>query len=172
MIVFTRIEDRLIHGQVVEGWVNFLKATAILVADDRVASNVLQRSIMEISVPQGLKVFIGTVEDICHRLRSAALSSERAILLFSAPGDVVRALALGLDCHVLNIGGMHYAPGKRKLIDVLAVDEDDLEALRTISAQGVKVDIQTVPNQKPLTLEKLFKVCRLDKKGKRNPDAE
>ena len=48
MIIFTRIDDRLIHGQVVEGWVNFLKATAILVADDRVASNALQRSIMEI----------------------------------------------------------------------------------------------------------------------------
>jgi PTS system mannose-specific IIB component len=164
MIVFTRIDDRLIHGQVVEGWVNFLKATSILVADDRVASNTLQRSIMEMSVPQGLKVFIGTVEEICSQLRASAPGSERSILLFSTPADVLRALKLGMDCRALNIGGMHYMPGKRKLIDVLAVDEADLEALRGIAAQGVKVEIQAVPNQKPLPLDKLFKACHVTEK--------
>ena len=161
MIIFTRIDDRLIHGQVVEGWVNFLKATAILVADDRVASNALQRSIMEISAPQGLGVFIGTVADVCGRLRAPAPGNERAILLFSTPADVLRALALGMDCRALNIGGMHYVPGKRKLIDVLAVDDADLEALKKIAAQGIKVEVQAVPNQKPLSLDKLFKVCHV-----------
>ena len=92
MLVFVRIDDRLIHGQVVEGWVNYLKATCILVADDKVAANALQRSIMEISVPHGLKVFIGTVADISEQVRSAALSAERAILLFSNPIDALRAL--------------------------------------------------------------------------------
>jgi mannose/fructose/N-acetylgalactosamine-specific phosphotransferase system component IIB len=164
MLIFTRIDDRLIHGQIVEGWVNFLKATSILVADDRVASNALQRSIMEIAVPQGLRVFIGTVEDVCNRLSASAFGNERAILLFSTPTDVVRALKLGLDCRTLNIGGMHFVPGKRKLIDVLAVDDRDLEALKAIAAQGVKVEVQAVPNQKPLTLEKLFKICRVGEK--------
>ncbi len=160
MIVFTRIDDRLIHGQVVEGWVNFLKATTIMVADDRVAANALQRSIMEISVPHGLTVFIGTVQDICDRVRSSS-AGDRTILLFSTPSDVERALNLGLQCSLLNIGGMHYLPGKRRLIDVLAVDEKDLEALRAIAARGIKVEIQAVPNQKPMSLDRLFKVCRL-----------
>jgi len=160
MIVFTRIDDRLIHGQVVEGWVNFLKATSILVADDRVASNTLQRSIMEISVPSGLGVFIGTVEEICGRLRGSELGADRAILLFSTPADVLRALRLGLHCPALNIGGMHYMPGKRKLIDVLAVDDGDMEALKEIIAQGIKVEVQTVPTQKPLPLDKVFQVCQ------------
>lgn len=168
MIVLTRIDDRLIHGQVVEGWVNFLKATLILVADDRVASNALQRSIMEISVPQGLKVFIGTVEDICSRLHSTALGNERAILLFSTPADVVLALERGLDCQALNIGGMRYLPGKRKLINVVAVDDKDLSSLRAISARGIKVEIQPVPTQKPLSLERLFKVCRLDEESRKS----
>ncbi len=160
MIVFTRIDDRLIHGQVVEGWVNFLKATSIMVADDRVASNPLQRSIMEISVPRGLAVSIGSVEDICGRLRESN-PGERAILLFSTPADVERALKLGLQCTAVNIGGMHFMPGKRKLIDVLAVDEGDLDALRAIAARGIKVEVQTVPTQKPVPLAKLFKICRL-----------
>lgn len=161
MLVFTRIDDRLIHGQVVEGWVNYLKATAIMVADDRVASNALQRSIIEISVPEGLSVFIGTVEEICSRLKGSTSGDERAILLFSTPQDVLRALKLGLNCPRLNIGGMHFVPGKRKLIDILAVDDEDLCALKEIAAQGIKVEVQAVPSQKPMPLEKVFKVCRL-----------
>ncbi len=161
MVVFVRIDDRLIHGQVVEGWVNFLKATGIFVADDRVASNTLQRSIMEVSVPSGLKVSIGGVEEMCQQARSAEAVKDRIILLFSNPASVLRALKLGLPCRELNIGGMHSAPGKRKLIDVLSVDDEDLKALREIAASGVKVTVQAVPNQKPLPLEKVFKVCKL-----------
>ncbi len=161
MVVFVRVDDRLIHGQVVEGWVNFLKATGIFVADDSVASNALQRSIMEVAVPRGLKVSIGRVEEICEQARTSASIKERIILLFSSPSSVLRALRLGLSFPELNIGGMHSLPGKRKLIDVLAVDDDDLKALREISAAGVKVTVQAVPNQKPLSLEKLFEACKL-----------
>ena len=164
MIVFIRIDDRLIHGQVVEGWVNFLKATCIMVADDRVAANALQKSIMEISVPQELKVVIGNVEDICAQLGTAAFASERVILLFSNPVDALRALKSGLDCGVLNIGGMHYVQGKRRLMDVLAVSDADLDALREIAARGIKVVIQTVPTQRPMPLEKVFKACHLAEK--------
>ena len=166
MIVLSRIDDRLIHGQVVEGWVNFLKATYILVADDAVASNALQRSIMELSVPQGLKVLIGSVEDVCGRLRTQVLDAERIILLFSSPADVLRALKAGLECKILNIGGMHYVPGKRKLIDVLAVNDVDLDALKELSARGVKIDVQAVPTQRPRPIEKIFSICSIVKGGK------
>ncbi len=161
MIVLTRIDDRLIHGQVVEGWVNFLKANSILVADDNVASNPLQRSIIEISVPQGLKVHIGGVEDICMQIRSHAFDSERSILLFSSPADVVRAIRSGLECRTLNIGGMHYTKGKQKLMDVLAVDASDMKALTDLVGLGVKVDIQTVPAGRPLPLGKVLGECKL-----------
>ena len=156
-----RIDDRLIHGQVVEGWVNYLKATCIFVADDRVASNAFQRSIMELSVPQGLRVAIGRVEDICAQLCTAAFNADRIILLFSNPADVLRAIKSGLDCRVINIGGMHYVPGKRKLMDVLAVDDEDLAALKELSAKGIKVNVQTVPTQRPVALEKVFTTCHV-----------
>jgi mannose/fructose/N-acetylgalactosamine-specific phosphotransferase system component IIB len=164
MLVLIRIDDRLIHGQVVEGWVNFLKADSLFVADDQVASNALQRSIMEVSVPPGLRVSIGRVADMCDQIREQAAVKDRVILLFSNPSSVLQALNLGLRCTELNIGGMHYVPGKRKLIDVLAVDDQDLQSLRAIAAKGVKVTVQAVPNQKPLPLDKLFKVCRLTEK--------
>jgi len=161
MIDLIRIDDRLIHGQLVEGWVNFLKATRILVADDAVAGNALQRTIMELSVPQGLKVFIGSVLEVCSRARAAVRDSEHAIVVFSNPADVLRALNEGLECRSLNIGGMHYVPGKRKLMDVLAVNETDLQALRAISGKGIKIAIQTVPTQRPMPLEKVLECSAL-----------
>lgn len=161
MIILTRIDDRLIHGQVVEGWVNFLKATCIVVCDDSAASNALQRSIMELSVPQGLTVHIVPVQDICGRLTDGALDHERVILLFSKPADVLRALKSGLDCPALNIGGMHYIPGKRKLMDMLAVDDADIESLKEIAAMGIKIDVRAVPTQRALPLDKVFSACHV-----------
>lgn len=159
MLVLTRIDDRLIHGQVVEGWVNHLKATCIMVADDRVAANALQRSIMEISVPRGLKVLIGSVEDICGRLRSGSHDHERVILLFSNPADVLRALSFGLRPPAINIGGMRFVPGKRRIMDVLAVSDADVAAFREIAVQDMTVDIQTVPTGRPLSLHKVLQDC-------------
>jgi mannose/fructose/N-acetylgalactosamine-specific phosphotransferase system component IIB len=163
MIVFIRIDDRLIHGQVVEGWVSYLKASYLLVADDAVASNTMQRSIMELAVPQGLKVMIGPVEEMCRRLRTSVLDAERAILLFSNPADVLRAIKAGMECRSLNVGGMHYVPGKRKLMDVLAVNDRDLEALKEIAGKGIKIDVQTVPTQRPIPLGKILAACALEK---------
>jgi mannose/fructose/sorbose-specific phosphotransferase system IIB component len=156
VVLLTRIDDRLIHGQVVEGWVNYLKATCLLVADNTVAANPVQRSIMEISAPEGLTVIIGSVEDICRKLSTAALMKERAILLFSNPRDVLVSLRAGLACTNVNLGGMHYVPGKRKITDVLAVDDADVDAFREIMRRGVKVEVQTVPTEKPQPLEKVL----------------
>jgi mannose/fructose/N-acetylgalactosamine-specific phosphotransferase system component IIB len=83
------------------------------------------------------------------------------ILLFSNPSDALRALKLGLGCTVLNIGGMHYTPKKCKLMDVLAVDDTDREALKAIMDRGVSVFIQTVPTEKPQPLGKVLGgVCK------------
>src|SRR5512139_1085304 len=119
MVVLARIDDRLIHGQIVEGWVNYLKASWVIVADDAVARNPVQRSIMEIAVPEGLRVFIGSVDEVRGKLRTPALAKERIILLFSRPRDVVRYLEAAEACPVVNIGGMRFVPGKRKVLDVL-----------------------------------------------------
>lgn len=157
MVILARIDDRLIHGQVVEGWVNHLKATCIMVADDAVAVNPRQRSIMEISAPEGLTVVIGTVEDICGRLRTPDFDRERVIVLFSRPADALRSLQAGMRCPGVNIGGMRFVPGKRKLLDVLAVDDQDLAAFGEILRRGVKVEVQTVPSGKPQPLERLIR---------------
>ena len=77
----------------------------------------------------------------------AAGVGERAILLFSNPTDVLQALNSGLQCKTINLGGMHYVPGKRKLRDVLAVDDADIASLRSIMDRGISICIQSVPTR-------------------------
>ncbi|HAR44890.1 MAG: hypothetical protein A2X56_05350 [Nitrospirae bacterium GWC2_57_13] len=162
MIVLCRIDDRLIHGQVVEGWVNFVKATGIFVADDRAAANALQCTIMEMSAPSGLTVCIGRIEDICEKVRSSSSEKERIILLFANPASAVRALNAGIEFRELNVGGMHYMAGKCKLLDVLAVDAADVQAFRELVNRGVKVVIQTVPTERPLPIGKVLREFATD----------
>jgi PTS system mannose-specific IIB component len=106
-------------------------------------------------------VHIVPVQGICGQLTAAALDRERVILLFSKPADVLRALKAGLDCPALNIGGMHYVPGKRKLMDVLAVDDSDIESLKEIAAMGIKIDVRAVPTQRAMPLDKVFSSCHV-----------
>jgi mannose/fructose/N-acetylgalactosamine-specific phosphotransferase system component IIB len=161
MIVLVRIDDRLIHGQVVEGWVNHLQADCIMVADDQVAANPLQCSIMELAVPQGLSVAIGGVLDICKKVRMPPYDIRRVILLFSNPADVLRGIMAGLECTELNIGGLRQVPGKRKLLDILALDDGDLKALQDIAARGVHIFIRSVPTQRQLSLDTVLTACHL-----------
>ncbi len=144
-----------------EGWVNFLRANAVYVADDSVSANPLQRSIMELSTPQGLSLSVGTVETISAEIRSAQGGPGCAILLFSNPTDVLRAVKAGMPCTAVNLGGMRYIPGKRKLMDVLAVDEADIRSLRDLMRRGIKIEIQTVPTAKPVAIERVFAACGL-----------
>jgi mannose/fructose/N-acetylgalactosamine-specific phosphotransferase system component IIB len=62
---------------------------------------------------------------------------------------------------VINIGGMHYVPGKRKLMDVLAVDDGDLAALKELAANGITITVQTVPTQRPVPLDKILAACHV-----------
>jgi PTS system mannose-specific IIB component len=72
----------------------------------------------------------------------------------------VRFLQSGEACAVLNIGGMRFVPGKRKVRDVLAVDDADVVALREILRRGTRVEVQTVPTEKPQLVEKLIAEIR------------
>ena len=156
MIVLSRIDDRLIHGQVVEGWVNFLKATCIFVADDRVASNSFSTfhhgTLRATRIEGRHRPGRGHLRSV----RTAALNADRIILLFSNPADVLRAINSGLDCRVINIGGMHYVPGKRKLMDVLAVDDADLAALKEIGCKEYQDSCPDSPEPAAVPLEKIF----------------
>ncbi len=126
-VSLVRIDDRLIHGQVVLGWARVLKADRIVVANDRVAANEWERRLYAASVPPHLAVSFSAVEP----LDSAASEGQSVILLFESVADLhnaVRGRAPG--SRKSTSGGLHYQEGASEILPFVYLSDDDRAALK------------------------------------------
>lgn len=156
-IVLTRIDSRLIHGQVLEAWVPYVQADCIVVANDEVANLALQRMIMQAAVPTSIKLVIGTLDEAAACLASPELARCRVLLLFASSADALRACRLGIVFPKLNLGNMHSGEGKYRYSCTIALDREDIDNLRAVETAGVTIVSQCVPADREQGWEKLIR---------------
>jgi mannose/fructose/N-acetylgalactosamine-specific phosphotransferase system component IIB len=155
-IVLARIDNRLIHGQVLEAWVPSINADCIVVANNQVAGITFQKVLMEAAVPKRIRVFIGTVEDAAQALASQDLQARRVLLLFANSEDALKAHRLGIDFSYLNLGNMHGGEGKMRLTCTIALDPSDIENLKNLEDLGVRIVSQCIPSDRQQSWRKLI----------------
>jgi mannose/fructose/N-acetylgalactosamine-specific phosphotransferase system component IIB len=154
-IQIIRIDDRLIHGQVVVGWCPALEIGRLVVVNDAVAANRVKREMMALGVPSGIQAdFLGV--DGCVKAVAAGGKGERAMLLFDGPTDVLRFARGGGPVTSVNVGGMHFAEGKAEIHNGYFASEKDLESLNALAALGVSLEIRALPGQNPVNLNALL----------------
>lgn len=139
-----RIDDRLIHGQVLVAWGQRLHPRRIWVVDDDSAANDWERDLLASAAP-GVEVRVVGVAEAAARHREEDAADGGAFLLVR---DLATALALveaGADVRAFNVGGLHYAPGKDKLGEYVYLDDRDRAAARGLLARGVALVVQDVP---------------------------
>jgi PTS system mannose-specific IIB component len=144
-LVLVRVDCRLIHGQVIEAWVPFTKANCLIVANDDVADDVLQRSIMAMAVPPTVEVVIKKVEDAAQALAGGRWSDKRVILLFANCRDAVTCLRAGLRYDRLNLGNLDCSPGRARINYSVCLDRNDLAYLKEIWGYGIQIEARPVP---------------------------
>jgi len=144
-IVLARIDNRLIHGQVLEAWVPYVDADCIVVANDMVATHPLRKKMMTASVPSSLRVIVGSVAEIATLLADAPPRG-RILLLFADSGDAVRACESGIVIRELNLGNLHGGDGKRRVSCTIALDDMDLANFRKLEAAGVRIVARCIPS--------------------------
>ncbi len=144
-LVLTRIDNRLIHGQVLEAWVPFVGADCIVVANDIIAGNRLKKMMMQASVPSRVRVEIGTVAESVDLLKSSQLSCCRVLLLFGTTSDAVRAYRDGLKYDQLNLGNLHADRGKARLSCTLFLNPADVDDLEILDRAGIKITSRCIP---------------------------
>jgi mannose/fructose/N-acetylgalactosamine-specific phosphotransferase system component IIB len=144
-VVLARVDDRLIHGQVVVGWARHCQADCIVVANDAVSADPMQRTLLPMAVPQGIEVAIYRVKEAAEKLLAGAHAARRAILLFASPADALNFLRMGGELAELNLGGIRLAPGKDQVRKSVSLGGEDRAALAEIKALGVDVYLQMVP---------------------------
>ncbi|MEI5990832.1 hypothetical protein A5881_002337 [Enterococcus termitis] len=155
MICFSRIDDRLIHGQVVTTWVNMYNIEQIIVLNDKIANDKTQKNILAMAAPQGIKVKAFPIEKFGEIIKTTEIT-RRTMLLFSSSVDVLTAVNAGVPIDKLNIGGMRYQEGRERLTKALAVTPTEKEAFKGLLDQGMEITVQMVPNDDKVDLKEVI----------------
>lgn len=145
-ILWTRIDNRLIHGQVAVTWSNHVGANLIVAANDEVAKDPLQQSLMDMAVP-GLDTRYFTIQETIDKIGQAS-DEQKIALIVKTPQDVLKLVRGGVPIRKVNIGNMHYSEGKEPLTNTVAVDEQDKEAFRNLHRLGILLEIRRVSSEK------------------------
>lgn len=149
-----RVDDRLIHGQVLVAWGQRLRPARIWVADDAAAADEWERDTLALSAP-GIDVRVVTVAEMARRFAEESTAAGGAFLLLRSL-DTARALAeAGAPLTALTIGGLHYAPGRTKLNEYVYLNDQDRTTARDLLSRGIQLLAQDVPAAKPLPLAAL-----------------
>jgi len=154
-IVLTRIDDRLIHGQVVTAWAKITKATRIIVVDDEVAVDDFMVKILTMAAPNTIKIGIHTAADASDILKNEE-SDERVIVLVKTPVTVEKLVANGVQIKELNLGGMGAIQGRKQLYRNISISPEEKDCFKRLIDQGVHVFVQIVPDASATDIEKLF----------------
>lgn len=155
-IVLTRIDNRLIHGQVATQWTNTIGANLLLVANDKVANDKMRQGLMDMAAPNGVATRYFTIEKTINVIHKAA-DRQKIFIICETPEDVLKLVEGGVPIDKVNIGNMHMAEGKRQVAGVVCVDDNDVEAFRKLKEKGVELEIRKVPSEPTESVEKLFK---------------
>lgn len=146
-ILLTRIDNRLIHGQVGVTWVNHLGANLVVVANDKVANDEIQQNLMDMVLPDVISARYFSLQKTINVIHKAGPRQK----IFLVVKDVHDALALkegGVPIDQINVGNMHYEEGKKQISSTVSVDERDIAAFKRLHELGVKLDLRRVPGEK------------------------
>ena len=148
-----RIDNRLVHGQVIEGWLPYLNAGRLIIVNDGLAGDKLQQQIMRLAIPGRILVLFITIEQARATYEKLETEKGNSLFLFSNCQDVRRMAEQGVSIPLLNVGNMHYARGKRQLCPHVAVSEADSDCLDFFRRAGTHLDFRSVPSDVPVVEE-------------------
>ena len=145
-VKLARIDDRLIHGQVILGWVPAVKPDRIVVANDRVAGSDWERKFYSSCVPPEVNVSFATVAEAARQITANLYQDEQLIVLLESAQDTLAFIGGGVDLKEVNVGGLHYREGSVELLPFVFLVHEERNALRELVKRGVTLSAQDVPS--------------------------
>jgi D-glucosaminate PTS system EIIB component len=155
-IVLCRVDDRLVHGQVVIGWGRPLGLQRIVLVDDEVRASDWEQELYRMAAPPEIAVEFTSAAEAAPRLAGWDAGRERVLILVGAIGtaaDLMRRAPGAL--RKLNLGGIHSGSGRRERLRYLYLSEDELAMLQRLAREGLEVSAQDVPSSRPVPLKDL-----------------
>lgn len=153
--VLLRIDDRLLHGQVARNWMKQVGADVIVVANDLVSEDEKQQHLMDLVTPMGSKSYFFGLSEASAKIKD--LEEADALILVETPADALKLIEDGIEIDSVNVGNIHQTSGKEKVNESVFVDQNDIDTFKKIEALGKKLDFRTLPSDKAIDFDELFK---------------
>jgi PTS system mannose-specific IIB component/fructoselysine and glucoselysine-specific PTS system IIB component len=151
-IVLVRVDDRLIHGQVVVGWVQALGVQRLVLVDDEVNANEWERELYRLSVPAGLAVEFASVDEATRLVEEWDGEKQRTILLAGDVDTMVRLCGRSGHIKRVNVGGLHDGAARSQRLSYVYLSDEEAQQLHTLAQLGVEVTAQDVPTARAVPL--------------------
>lgn len=156
IICLARIDDRLIHGQVVTRWAKEYNIKRIIVVNDEIAKDTIRNTLIKQATPPGITAHIVDINKFIRVYNNPKYSKEKVIILFNNPSDVLRLIEKGIPITSVNIGGMAFYQGKKQINNAVSVNKIDITAFKKLNHYGIILEIRKVPSDSPIEIMHLI----------------
>lgn len=162
--VLSRVDSRLLHGQVATAWTKAVNPDRIIVVSDGVAHDNLRKSLIEQAAPPGVKANVIPVDKMIEVAKDPRFGATKAMLLFETPQDALRTIEGGADIKELNIGSMAHSLGKVVVNNAIALGKDDVETFQKLKDRGITFDVRKVPADSKDNMDNLINKAKAELK--------
>ncbi|HEY2421054.1 MAG TPA: PTS sugar transporter subunit IIB [Neobacillus sp.] len=159
-ITVFRIDDRLIHGQIVTAWIAYSNAEQIIVADTKAANDDFQKSLLKMATPKSINLLILETDEAIKMIKEDT-SNTKTLLLARGAKEALQLIEGGVIAEEINIGNINMKKGKTKILGNLWVDEEDVSNFRKLDEKGIRLEVRTVPNDRSQDAIKLINKSKL-----------
>lgn len=157
-IALVRVDSRLVHGQILEAWVPFIKAKCIIVVNDKVAADPFLETVIKMAVPSDIEVIISSLNDFVRNYSFAHGSGKKTIVLFGSIADACHAFEHGFRFDRLNIGNVYNNEYKVCCSSsVFLCDQEIIRLEDLLKETGVFVELQRVPKGRAVNIKEALK---------------
>lgn len=144
--VFTRIDSRLIHGQVAGNWANYIGPQTLIAASDSAAKDKIRKTLLLQVAPSHIKTNVLDIAKTGRVFKNPKYTGMKTMFVVEGPQDVLRLMDEGVEVKEVNVGGVTYRDGYAQLSEAVYASPEDIEAYKELDARGVTMTIQQLPN--------------------------
>lgn len=150
MILNTRVDCRLLHGQTAVSWTSGLGADCILIANDEVVKDELRKTTMKLAKPAGTKLVIKNIEDSIAAIKSGATDKYKLFIVVETISDAAKLALSVKEIDKVNLGLVKAKEGTRNISKSVNVLPEEEQLIKDMANSGVEVEIRQVPNDKKI----------------------
>jgi fructoselysine and glucoselysine-specific PTS system IIB component len=156
MIKLTRIDDRLVHGQVAMTWTPALGADCLIVANDKVAKDEFMKMTLGLAKPASAKLLIKSLADTVTFLNDPRSQSLKILVLVNSVKDAAALSNEVSEIQSVNFGGIRTKEGTRSIAKAIAVTDEDITTIKEMLAKGLELEVRQVPTDKKIMIDTLI----------------